>query len=172
MVYPQMGKKNNVIYRLSDLYTLFYFRFLENHTEEDFWSHNIDNPERRAWTGYAFEEVCLWHQRQIKQALDIKVSSQCSTYRKNDGDYRTQIDLIIDRRDDIVNLCEIKFSIAPYVIDSTYQGKLEKKKEVLSTLTSKQQSIHLTMITTFGIKPGKHNSIIDTSLTLEDLFIR
>lgn len=174
--YRQFGKKNNVIYRLSDLYTLFYFRFLEkygdaNAHEENYWSKNIDNPERRSWTGYAFEEVCLWHLPQIKNALGLShTSANCSTFRKNEGDIRTQIDLIIDRRDDVVNLCEIKFSKDKFSIDKSYEDKLKTKIEILKPLVSPHQSLQLTMITTHGLTPSTHNAIIDSSLNLDQLF--
>lgn len=170
--YKQYGQKNKgIVYRLSDLYSLFYFRFIENKPEEDFWSHNIDSPERRAWSGYAFEEICLWHTRQIKQALGISgISSQISTYRKDTGKSRTQIDLVIARRDDVINLCEMKFSRTKFGIDEKYENELRHKIEMLDEKKSPSQSIHLTMITTHGLKDSIHNSIVDRSLTLNDLF--
>ena len=119
--YAAFGKKEQgQIFQLIDLFSLFHLQFVEKSNGQDtrFWSNMQDNPRRQAWQGYAFEQVCLHHVPQIKQKLGITgvLSEVCSWacksfVDKNGTEHKgTQIDLVIDRRDETVNLCEAKFS--------------------------------------------------------------
>lgn len=173
--YLSFGKKEkNALYQLSDFYSLFYLKFIrENHRlNENIWIHGLDTPEQRAWSGYAFEQVCLAHLTQIKEALGISgVQTQSSSWKNTGEGNKRQVDLVIDRKDDTINLCEIKFSIKPFIIDKKYHAELKDKIEVFRTATRTTKSIFLTMITTFGISRNEYsNDLVQKSLIMDELF--
>lgn len=167
-------KKQNALYQLADFYSLFYLRFIrnQNQIDEDFWIKSLDSPEVRAWSGYAFEQVCLCHLRQIKNALGIgSVQIQSSAWSGSDGAEKAQIDLVIDRRDQVVNLCEMKFSIKAFTIDKTYAEALRRKVGIFKASTKTPKATWLTFITTFGLTPNTHaQSLVHQSLTMDALF--
>ena len=116
------GRKSQQSYMLIDNYTLFYLKFIKKNTENDesFWSHSYQSPLRRAWVGIAFERVCFQHLRQIKQALGIGgvVSTVYSlNIPPTEVHHGAQIDMIIDRADNMVNICEMKYSSGEYVMN-------------------------------------------------------
>lgn len=174
--YSGLGmKERGAIYQLTDLSILFYKRFVENYNGKDerHWSNTIDSPSRRAWTGIAFEQVCLLHVPQIKQALGISgVQTEVCSWRfaGNDDTAGIQIDLLIARRDKTVNLCEMKYSDYEYEITSKYNKELRMRKETFRTITRTRNSIHLTFVTPWGIKKSPNSSIVDQSIVLEQLF--
>ena len=168
-------KSKQAIYQLIDNYTLFYFKFIQQNenNDEHFWSASIDSAMHRAWSGLAFERLCMAHTQQIKAALGIAgVLSNVYSWRKeadetSDG---AQIDLLIDRKDQVINLCEMKYSLSEYVIDAEYEQKLRNKKSVFIDTTNTRKAVHLTMVTTFGIKANAHSGIVQNEITLDDLF--
>ena len=168
-------KSKQAIYQLIDSYTLFYFKFIQQNenNDEHFWSASIDSAMHRAWSGLAFERLCMAHTQQIKAALGIAgVLSNVYSWRKeademSDG---AQIDLLIDRKDQVINLCEMKYSLSEYAIDAEYEQKLRNKKSVFIDTTNTRKAVHLTMVTTFGIKANAHSGIVQNEITLEDLF--
>ena len=168
-------KSKQAIYQLIDNYTLFYFKFIQQNenNDEHFWSASIDSAMHRAWSGLAFERLCMAHTQQIKAALGIAgVLSNVYSWRKeadetSDG---AQIDLLIDRKDQVVNLCEMKYSLSEYVIDAEYEQKLRNKKSVFIDATNTKKAVHLTMVTTFGIKANAYSGIVQNEVTLDDLF--
>ncbi len=173
--YNAFGKsKNNTIYQLTDFYSLFYLKFIKNKStfDDNFWINGIDTPEIRAWSGYAFEQVCLLHLPQIKNALGIgSVQTQTSAWIGSDGKHKAQIDLVIDRRDQVVNLCEMKFSIKPFTIEKEYAENLQKKIGVFRDVTKTKKALWLTFITTHGLTQNSHaQSLVHQSLTMDALF--
>jgi uncharacterized protein len=169
-------KKANLVYTISDFYTLFYFRFIEKagKYEPNIWLNDIDNPAFRAWSGLAFEQICFAHVAQIKRALQIGgiSSTTYSWYTKGDAEARgSQIDLIIDRRDQVINLLEIKFSINQISITKDYDALLRHKIASFREATETKKSIFLTMLTTHGLKENEYTrSVIQNELTMNDLF--
>lgn len=169
-------KKKNALYQLSDYYTAFYFHFLHNKSgiDEHYWSNTTDNPARRAWAGLTFEQVCKDHIAQIKFKLGISgvLSEESIWYVQpdEDGNPGAQIDLIIDRRDMVINICEMKFSMNEFVIDKTYDISLRNKVDSFRRNTNTRKSLLLTMITTFGVRKNKYSSLIQSQVTLDDLF--
>ncbi len=168
---------NNVrdsMYQASDFYSLFYLKFVKTIDLEDknSWLDRLDNPDVRAWSGYAFEQVCRAHLAQIKQALGINsVQTSSSTWQGTDGVSQAQIDLVIDRRDHAINLCEMKFSINPFVIDKAYSEELQRKVGIFKTATETRKSVFLTLITTFGLAKNTYSdSLVQKSLTMDALF--
>ena len=173
--YNTFGKaKYNSIYQLSDFYSFFYLKFIKKNSsfDDDFWINGIDAPEIRAWSGYAFEQVCLAHLPQIKKALGIEsVQTQSSAWLGSDGTKKAQIDLIIDRRDQVINLCEMKFSIKPYTIDKEQSENLRNKMAVFQDASKTKKALWLTFITTFGLTPNTYSqSLVHQSLTIDALF--
>ena len=174
--YNGFGKKSKqAIYQLIDNYTLFYFKFIRQNenNDEHFWSASIDSAMHRAWSGLAFERLCMAHMQQIKAALGIAgVLSNVYSWRKeaDETSNGVQIDLLIDRKDQVINLCEMKYSLSEYAIDAEYEQKLRNKKSAFINATNTRKAVHLTMVTTFGIKANAHSGIVQNEITLEDLF--
>lgn len=129
------------------------------------------SPSLNAWRGYAFEQVCFLHERQIKQALGINgVSTDICPWRSKQAEQNAQIDMLIVRADRIVNVCEIKFSVNTFTIDKSYDAVLRNKLQVFQEETKCRYALHSTMITTFGITPNEYAGRIQSSLTMDDLF--
>ena len=169
-------KKREKTYQLSDYYTLFYFRFIKDGygKDERLWSHTTDNPARSAWAGLTFEQVCKDHMDQINTKLGISgVMTEVSSWQKR-GDAAgegTQIDLLIDRRDRVINLCEIKFAIKPYEIKKDYDLALRNKVETFREETKTNKTIQTTMITTYGVKNNMYSNYIASEVSMDDLFV-
>ena len=172
-------KKKDALYQLADYYSAFYFRYIREHygKDENYWSNSIDNPSRRAWSGYMFEQLCKDHIAQIKHKLGISgvLTEESIWYTK--GDYElgipgAQIDLLIDRRDRTINLCEMKFSVNEYIIDKAYDAVLRNKLEIFRKLTNCNKSLQTVMITTYGVKDNKYSGFVQSQVLLDDLFHR
>jgi len=173
--YVPFGKKQrNSLYQLVDFYSLFYLRFLKDRRieDQDNWLTYIDNPKYRTWSGYAFEQVCLAHLPQIKRALGISgVQTAVSSWRSSSISPGAQIDLVIDRRDQVINLCEMKFSVNPFDIDQKYASELQNKVGVFRQETGTRKSVFLTMITTFGLQSNNlSGGMVQNDLKMDVLF--
>jgi hypothetical protein len=174
--YPAFGKKEkNQLYQLIDFYSLFYLTFIKNTSviDENLWINGVDNPLYRAWSGYAFEMVCLHHLKEIKQALGISgVFTNTSTWYSTDKKTKAQIDLVIDRRDGIINICEMKFSMKSFSIDKKYAEELRHKIETFREQTKTQKSTFLTMITAFGLQKNEYSQAwVQNTISLNELFM-
>lgn len=172
---PFGNKSRNALYQLVDFYTLFYLRFIAGTRllDQSNWLTMIDSPGYRAWSGYAFEQVCLYHLPQIKQALGISgVQTSTSSWRSRESESGAQIDLVIDRRDQVINLCEMKFSINPFEINKKYADTLRNKIGTFKAETSTRKSVFLTFVTTFGLKKNSHSAgLVQNEVTMEALFV-
>lgn len=174
--FPFGKKKKGKLYRLTDEYSLFYLQFMEDKSHEgtQTWHHLSQTQEYKTWSGYAFENICLKHIPQIKKALGIAgVYSRSSSFIKKgtDTEKGTQIDLLIDRNDKVINLFEIKFYNAELSISSDYAQALREKVRVFQEATNTRKHIMVTLITTFGLKPNKHSlGLVDQALDLDSLF--
>lgn len=167
-------KKNKAVYQLSDFYSLFYLKFIKENSpyDDDFWLNGLDKPEIRAWSGYAFEQVCLTHLKQIKTALGIAgVQTRSSAWSAKKADEGAQVDLVIDRRDQVVNLCEMKFSIHPFTINKAYATSLQKKVALFRAVTETKKAVWLTFVTTYGLSDNEYaRNLVHKSLTMDALF--
>ena len=172
---PFSARKRDVLYRLADFYSRFYLKFIEDNTnfQPGVWTNTLDSPAKRAWAGYAFEQICIEHLPQIKAALGISgVVTQFSTWKSKTSDPGAQIDIVIDRRDRTVNLCEVKFSITPFTIDKPYAEKLRNKIGTFRAETDTKKSVFLTMITSFGVKENKYSGgLVQGEVVLDQLFL-
>jgi hypothetical protein len=168
--------KNNAIYRLIDNFTLFYFKFMANNSQNDeaFWTNSYNTSTRYSWVGLAFERVCFQHVVQIKNALGIGgvTSAVCSwsIAPQNPQDNGAQIDMLIDRADNVINLCEIKLSHDEYKIDKDYDQQLRRKISRFAEATNTHKAIHLTMITTYGVARNAYWNQVQKEVTADDLF--
>jgi len=177
---PFGKKSNDIIYRITDEFTLFYFDWIKPLGKRDpgegYWMSRQNDPGRRAWAGYTFEGICMKQLQKIKNALGI---GMVETFHgpwhyippKNAEGTGAQIDLLIDRKDATINLCEMKFSESEFTVDADYAKLLRQKKEVFKNVTKTRKNIFITMITTFGITDNSwSNDIVSNSLTIECLF--
>ena len=174
--FPFGRKKRESRFRLTDEYSLFYLKFIESLKREGagIWANFHNSATYRAWSGYAFENICLKHLPQIKQALGISgvFSTHSSFYHKGeDGMDGCQIDLLIDRNDKVINLCEIKFSNNEFIITKAYNKDLKRKVALFKHYSKSKKQIFLTFITTYGLIPNEYSrSSVDKELTLAALF--
>ena len=160
---------------MADFYTLFYLKFVENDNsqDEEKWTHLLLSTQISSWQGFTFELVCLQHLAEIKKKLGISgILTSASSWRSAADAYeKSQVDLIIDRMDRVINLCEMKFSIAPYVISREYERKLRNRMAVFQSATGTRKSLALTFVTTFGITPNKYSGIVQSEVIMDDLFL-
>ncbi|MCL2162977.1 MAG: ATP-binding protein [Oscillospiraceae bacterium] len=166
-------KKRDAIYQLIDPFTLFHLRFIKDGTISDapFWSAYTDNGGHRAWTGYAFEQIVLTHVGQIKRKLQIGgVLTRQYSWRSAKSEPGVQIDLVIDRNDGVINLCEIKYCRDEYEIDAAYDKQLRRRVEVFRRETGTKSALHTTLITTYGLIRNKYAAQVQSVVTMEDLF--
>lgn len=169
-------KAKNALFQLMDNYTLFYYKFIKDSYINDaqYWTKITGKPEYNTWCGLAFERVCLQHVEQIKAKLGIQgvittVYSWSVTGSKEKPG--AQIDLLIDRSDDVINLCEIKYSKAPFQITNTIDASLQNKRERFIQETGTEKAVHLTMITTMGLSDNPYAWDVQSVVTMDDLFV-
>jgi len=167
---PFGNGKKRPLYHLSDTFVDFHLSFIRKSESENFWSSYTDNAGHRAWSGYAFERVCLAHTRQIKKALGISgVHTDVSSWISRGEGKGAQIDLVIDRADRVINLCEMKFAKGPFEIDRAYDLALRGKIETFRNETKTRKALHLTMITSYGVKPGKYTSLVQSEVIIDEI---
>lgn len=169
------GKAKDDLIQLVDNFTIFYYKYMKENrnNDEHFWSNTYNSPIRTAWTGLAFERVCFQHIPQIKQAMGIAgVSTQCYSWtaKRKLLAPGAQIDMVIDRGDNIINICEIKFSRGEYTITKDYAMSLNNKVETFIATTKTKKSILLTMLTANGVTHNEYWNQIQCEITAEDLF--
>lgn len=175
--YPFDKRKKDMLYRLTDEYSLFYLRFIEHNKDEgdDTWNHLSQTPTAKVWAGYAFENACFKHLPQIKKALGIAgVYTQSSTFlQKGDGTEKgAQIDLLLDRNDQIINLFEIKFYNTEFTLSEADARTLRNQMHIFKQITGTKKHLMMTLITTFGIQHNKHSlGLIEQTLTMDALFL-
>ncbi len=169
-------KRKGALYQLMDNFTLFHFGFIANNAMRDrhFWSSSLDSPFHVVWEGLAFERLCLWHVDQIKRALQIGgVLTNAYAWRHvaaDDNDEDAQIDLLIDRNDGIINLCEMKFCSDQYAITAAEAQAMQRKKAIFKRDTATRKAVHVTYVTTFGLKRNAYANDVQSEVTLADLF--
>lgn len=167
------NKERNSLYQLTDFYSLFYLRFIKKSSilDDNNWINSLDSPAQRAWSGYSFEQICLTHTKQIKQALGISGVQTNTSAWVSSSQPGAQIDLVIDRRDHVINLCEMKFSLNDFTIDKKYAEELRRKIGTFKSEVKTKKSIYLTMITTYGLTKNQYSmSLVQNELTMDMLF--
>lgn len=175
--YIPWEKERGEYYKVIDEFCLFYFFWLKGNKSkqrvDNFWMLQIQKPIYQVWAGYAFEAICHKHIHSIIRALGISTAESISTWHTNKtADLAgTQIDLLIDRSDDAITLCEIKYTDKPFVIHQSYLDILKTKIEVFKATTKTHKQIFMALISANGLKTNIFSSeIIDATATLDDLF--
>jgi len=167
-------KKRDSLYQLVDPFTLFCLRFGKKRDvyASDFWLRYCTTPAHSSWAGFAFEILCLLHIKQIRNALGISgVMTEVYSWRSKYYDPGAQIDLVIDRGDQVVNLCEIKYSSSEYIIDKKADTGIRNKRAAFIAETHTRKAAHTTMITTYGLRKNAYQAGIPFELKLDDLFL-
>ena len=179
--YMAPGKKRRAkLYQLTDMFSLFYLRFVGNGSgaDEHYWTNLGKTGKKNAWLGYAFEQVCLNHIPQIKAALGISgiLSNSYAWSRKafTDSDGAEwaggQIDLIIDRNDDVMNTCEMKYSSEEYVISPKYAKDIKDRMAMFRASEKTKKDLRCTFVTTYGVRRNPNSDMVANELVLDDLF--
>lgn len=177
-VIPFNKTSNDAIYRLIDEFSIFYLKFMGRSKVPDkgSWMKLSTGSVYKIWNGMAFEAVCLKHIGLIKKGLGIQgIETEESAWRylppKGSVENGAQIDLVIDRKDRCINLCEMKFYQGEFTVDKSYAEELRQKIEVFREKTKTRKTIFLTMITTYGVKENSHSmDIVQNILTMDTLF--
>ena len=176
--YHPFGKvKKDMLYRLTDEYSLFYLQFIENkaHEGSGIWQHLSQTQAYKTWCGYAFESVCFKHIASIKKALGISgiYAASATFYKKATDEQRgAQIDLLLDRADNVINVFEVKFHNAEITLNKEQADALRRKLWTFAEVTKTRKRLSLALITTYGLHRNVHSSgLVETILTLDDLFL-
>ena len=166
-------KQKDQIYQLMDLYTLFYMQFcLPASTDPAYWTHQMGKPRQNTWYGLAFERICMLHIPQIKHQLGIdQIYTEYYSWRSKQSVPAAQIDLLIERADNLVNLCEIKYSQMPYTITKDEDMRIRNRIADFVGETGIRSGVLTTLITTFGLRQNPYSSVAQVQLTMDDLFI-
>lgn len=177
--YSFMGRKaKDEIFQLIDHYTLFYYEFINGRRRsKNYWQTMQGKPQYNTWCGLAFERACLWHVEQIKMKLGISgVMTDEYAWRyqpdKETDKSGIQIDLLIDRSDGIIDLCEMKYSKKEYAITKDYEDELIRKKTTFAEVTKTKSAVHTVMVTTNGLAHNAYIGEIQNEVELDDLFLQ
>lgn len=165
--------KREVHFRLTDFYSKFYLTFIDGRktTNPSFWQDNLLTSSLTAWRGFTFESLCISHLPQIKQALGISgVQTEASPWKSRKEKDGAQIDLVIERADHIDNICEMKFCDDDFVINAGYDKNLRHKLSTFLEETKCKNALHLTLVTTYGLKFNEYAGRVQKVITMEDLF--
>jgi uncharacterized protein len=174
--YPFDKRKKEMLYRLTDEYSLFYLRFIEHNKDSgsDAWNQLSQTQTAKVWSGYAYENICLKHLPNIKKALGISgVYTQSATFfqKATDMEKGAQIDLVLDRNDQIINLFEIKFYNTEFTFSEADAKALRNQMQIFREKTGTKKHLMGVLLTTFGMKHNKHSlGLVEKILTMEDLF--
>lgn len=183
-------KKRGTYYKIIDEYVLFYLTWvypnsqsrLEKEITDHYWEIVSQTQEWKSWSGYAFESICYKHIKNIQKALHIPEGSSATTWKyvadskkiieEKEEEEGAQIDLLFDRPDQTISLCEIKYSNKPFVIDKKQSKELLRKKNIYEKITKTNKQIFFSMITSSYLKKNMYSEeIIASEVTLEDLFV-
>ncbi len=179
--YIPFGKRNkDALYRISDEYILFHHTWISplgrHQPGNGYWMKKQSGPRYHAWSGYCFEGICAKHIPQIKYHMRIdQIASNESPWEyrpeRGSGDEGVQIDLLIDRQDMVINVCEMKFCRSGFSIEAAYAKDLRRKMEVFRKQTGTRKALFLTMITTFGLNENTHSHSLNAiDVTMDALF--
>lgn len=164
------AKINDAYFQLTDLFTLFHLYFAKNITSEDFWQQRLNTPLVNTWQGLAFEHICMVHIRQIRHALGLdKIAVEYYSWRST-AERNAQIDMIIERADRLINLCEIKYSQAEYVITADEDRKMRTRNVAFRYETKTTAGVIPTWITPYGLYKNKYSTQVQYIVTIDDLF--
>ncbi len=172
--YIAMGKeKKDALFQLIDPYTIFYYEFVKGNKINDpkYWTHCLNTSTYHTWCGLSFERVCLLHIDQIKHALGISgVISRIYSWRSNESKPGAQIDLLICRDDDVIDLCEMKYTKEPWTMTEADSNDIARKELVFRRETGTSKSVLTVLISANGVKRNAFSDDIQNIVVLDDLF--
>ncbi|MBR0024640.1 MAG: ATP-binding protein [Muribaculaceae bacterium] len=165
----------NALYQIIDNYTLFHYLCIKKnaYSDEHYWSNTFTSISHSVWKGHAFERVCLQHIPQIKAALGIYgvQTNVCSWFARGTDQRRgTQIDLVMQRADGFSDICEMKHAVNVFTIDKDYADDLRNKLITYQELSKDKRTLHLVMVTTYGVAHNSNYNMIQNEVTMDDLF--
>jgi uncharacterized protein len=172
------GKKNHITYRLIDEFTIFYLKYIEHkkRVSPSHWQKTMESQAYKIWAGYAFENVCFRHQQLIVKAMKLEVihtNFSSYTVKGSDETPGTQIDMLLDRDDGIINLIEIKFQNEPLLFTKAYSQTLRTKMAIFRHATKTRKSLFTSMVSAFGVIPNEYsNGFLAHDITVDDLFVK
>ena len=171
--YIPFGEKS-VKYRLTDLFCLFYLKHVkDNRNATTYWQSQFNSPAMSAWSGYAFEDVCRTHIRQLKAALgigDVNTRESSWVVPGTETERGMQIDLVIDRDDRKICLCEMKFSQGKFSVGRDYAEKLQERIRRTMEFTDNEKPVISVLVTTYGIERNDYAGKFQKVITMQDLF--
>ena len=165
--------ERHTYYRLTDMFSLFYVYFMDKRhsSNSTFWQNNVSSPSLNAWRGFSFEAVAFQHIQQIKRALGVlAVQTEVSSWRSDRVVDGAQIDMVIDRADRVINLCEMKFCTDDFSVDASYDKELRHKMTVFAEETKSKSSLHMTLVTTYGLASSPYSGRFQNVIIMDDLF--
>ena len=164
-------KANGGIYQLVDFYSLFYSDFLtKKTTDAHYWSHTLNTPTQNNWFGLAYERVAMAHIPEILAALGVdRILTEYYSWRSKDSLKGAQIDLIIDRADNMINLCEIKYSKGDLLIQKDEYEKICNRVDAFQNETGTRKGIFVTLITVSGVKENSYSDVANNVVRLDDM---
>ena len=173
--YKGFGNKvKQSIFQLIDPFTLFYYKFIKKNggTGKAFWQFQQGTHQHSVWAGLAFEQLCLNHHHQIERALGISgVMTNCFSWiSPSDADEKVQIDLIINRADNVTDICEMKYYDGEFVTAKAEYERLLRRQRVFKQYNKIKNTVHLVLITTDGLKQNTYSSVFQNIITINDLF--
>lgn len=169
-------KSKNAVYQLIDCFTLFYYKFMNLNTkDEHYWTNQLNMPAMNNWMGLAFERVCLEHVEQIKKKLGIEgvMTEANSWYCKPNlevGITGAQIDLLIVRKDQVINLCEMKYCGSEFAVTKEVDRNVRNKINDLVITTKTKYAIFPTLVTSYGLVENTYSDIFQSAITMDALF--
>ncbi len=171
------NKKREQVFRLMDFYTLFYYKFIAHDTSknEQWWTTHLESASVRAWMGISFETLCMAHHQQIKKALGIdRIGTSIAAWHCAPNEAENlpgaQIDMIIERADRLIHLCEMKFSQKKFNITADYEDKLRERMWLFDLKTHNTKPLVHTFVTTYGVANPLAHSIVHSEVPMDDLF--
>ena len=171
--YNVTGKESNGgYYQLVDYYTHFYLDYGARKVKDsEYWTHMLNTPAQNTWYGLAFERVCMDHVPQILHSIGIdRIQTDYYSWRSEATTPKSQIDLIIDRADGIITICEMKYSADTYQMTQTEAGKIATRLQNYISENSPKKGVQTALVTTVGLKPGKNADAVQNVIVLGDLF--
>lgn len=165
-------KKNGEIYQLMDFYTIFYLQFCANpSSDQHYWKNTLNSPLQNTWYGLSYERVCMAHIQEILRALHLDtIHTEYYSFRSKEISPKVQIDLIIDRSDDFVDIVEIKYSRIKYEMTREESEKIERRVSRFVSETKTKKGVQTVLITALGCEKNRNSDVCQRFLTLDDLF--
>jgi AAA+ ATPase superfamily predicted ATPase len=169
---PFDKKRKGALYQLTDHYTLFYLAFIKGSedSDKDHWLKTRETQTYRSWRGYAFEQVCLSHLEQIRRAIGVSgIITHAASWRSEESDPGAQIDLLIDRNDGVVTLCEMKYSDSEIALTKSMAANIRSKRNTFIAESGTKKAVHIVLVTPVGLKRNRYYDVAQAIVTMSDL---